>query len=201
MSFGPLGTYVPPGVYSRTLTEATLASLIPGLRIPMLVGIGQEELEQYDLELVRGSSSTLDQQILNEDIAARWVVDDTNPQNLVLGANNGTRTRFVVRNFPIVSGDGTGTTTNTRTDVSVTVNGTPVVVRTLTGATGLVKLAQAPLVTDVGRCTYYFDRTDTLITDDVSAQVPATTAFIKKVRWTARRWWRLMTTTGRRAQP
>ena len=59
MSFGPFATYIQPGVYSRTLTEANVASLIAGLRIPFIIGVGQEELEQDDLEMVRGSSSTL----------------------------------------------------------------------------------------------------------------------------------------------
>ncbi len=178
MSFGPLGTYVPPGVYSRTLTEATLASLIPGLRIPMLVGIGQEELEQYDLELVRGSSSTLDQQILNEDISARWVVDDTNPQNLVLGANNGNRTRFVVRNFPIVDGQGIGRPSNDARAVSVTVNGVPVAIGAVRGTTGEVILQVPPQPTDNVRVTYFFHRGDTAFTDNVSDQVTSTTAEI-----------------------
>lgn len=178
MALGPFATYVPPGVYSRTLTEANVAALIAGLRIPTVIGVGQEELEQLDLEMVRGSSSTLDQQIVNEDVTNQWVVDDTNPQNLLLGVNDGTLTRFVVRNFPIVDGQGFGRTTNDVRSVAVTVNGVPVAVGAVRGATGEVILQVPPQPTDVVRCTYFFHRGDTAFTDDVSSQVTTTNAEI-----------------------
>src|SRR5277367_1555208 len=112
MSLGPFITYVPPGVYTRTLTEANVANIVAGLRIPFVIGVGQETLEQDDLELVRGSSATLDEQIVNEDVTLQWVVNSINPNNLVLGAQNGTYSQFVVRNFPIVDGTGIGRVTN-----------------------------------------------------------------------------------------
>lgn len=176
MALGPFATYVPPGVYSRTLTEANVAALIAGLRIPTLIGVGQEELEQLDLEMVRGSSSTLDQQIVNEDVTTRWVVDDTNPQNPILGVNDGTRTRFIVRNFPIVDGQGFGRTTNDVRSVAVTVNGVPVAVGSVRGATGEVILQVPPQATDVVRVTYFFHRGDTAFTDNLSDQVTSTNA-------------------------
>lgn len=178
MSVGPFATYVPPGVYSRTLTEANVAALVAGLRIPTIIGVGQEELEQLDLELVRGSSSTLDQQIVNEDISARWIVDDTNPSNPILGANDGTRIRFKVRNFPIVDGQGFGRTSNDVRSVAVTVNGVPVAVGSVRGSTGEVILQVPPQATDNVRVTYFFHRGDTAFTDDVSDQVTSTTAQI-----------------------
>jgi len=178
MALGPFTTYVPPGVYSRTLTEANVAALIAGLRIPTVIGVGQEELEQLDLEMVRGSSSTLDQQIVNEDITVRWIVDDSNPANPILGVNDGTRTRFKIRNFPIVDGQGFGRTTNDVRSVTVTVNGIPVAVGAVRGSTGEVILQVPPQPTDVVRCTYFFHRGDTAFTDDLSDQVTTTTAEI-----------------------
>jgi len=174
MSFGPFATYAAPGVYSRTLTEANVASLIAGLRIPFIIGVGQEELEQDDLEMVRGSSSTLDEQIVNEDVSVRWIVDNTNPSNPILGANDGSRVTFQVRNFPLVDGQGFGRVTNDSRSVSVTVNGTPVAVGSVLGSMGEITLQVPPQPTDNVRVTYYFHRGDTAFTDDVSNQVSST---------------------------
>ena len=171
MSFGPFATYAQPGVYSRNLTEANVASLIAGLRIPFIIGVGQEELEQDDLEMVRGSSSTLDEQIINEDITLRWVVDNTNPSNPTLGANDGSRATFQVRNFPLVDGQGFGRVTNDSRSVSVTVNGSPVAVGNVLGSMGEITLQVPPQATDNVRVSYYFHRGDTAFTDDVSSQV------------------------------
>jgi hypothetical protein len=171
MSFGPFATYVAPGVYSRTLTEANVASLIAGLRIPFIIGVGQEELEQDNLEMVRGSSSTLDEQIVNEDVSLRWIVDSTNPSNPILGSNDGSRVSFQVRNFPLVDGQGFGRVTNDSRSVSVTVNGAPVAVGSVLGSMGEVTLQVPPQPSDNVRVTYYFHRGDTAFTDDVSNQV------------------------------
>ena len=118
---------------TRTVADADVPSLINSLRLPVIVGVGQEELEQDDLELVRGSSSTLDEQIINEDPAVRWVVDATNPSNPVLGATDGTITRLRVRNFPLVDGQGFGRITNDVRSVIVTVDGVPVAVGSVLG--------------------------------------------------------------------
>ena len=176
MALGPLVTYVPPNVYTRTLTEANAANIVAGLRIPAAIGVGQEELSQSDLELIRGSSSNLDQQILSENESARFVVDDTNPSNPVLGDADGTLTKFRVRNYPIVDGQGFGRVTNDARHVSVTVNGTQVSVGGVVGANGYVILQVPPQPGDDIRCTYRFRRTDTAFTDDVSDQVTSTQA-------------------------
>lgn len=178
MALGPFVTYVPPGVYSRTLTETNAANLLIGLRIPVYIGVGQEELEQPDLELVRGSSSTLDQQIVNEDVSQRFVVDATNPNNLILGATDGTYTQVRVRNYPIVDGQGFGRTTNSVRSVSVTVDGEPVAVGSVSGTNGLVTLQVPPPEGADVRVTYFFHRGDTAFTDDVSDQVTSTQAIL-----------------------
>lgn len=176
MALGPFISYVPPGVYTRTLTEANVAQIVAGIRIPVIIGVGQEELTQSDVELVRGSSATVDQQINNEDVTLSWVVDATNPQNLILGAQDGTRTMFRVRNYPIVDGQGFGRVTNDTRVVQVTVNGVPVSVGGVNGQKGLITLQVPTQPTDLVRVTYFFHRGDTSFTDDVSAQVSSSPA-------------------------
>ena len=171
MSTGPFLSYVPPGVYTRTLSESNLEGLVAGVRIPTIIAVGQEELTQDNVEIVRGSSATVDQQILNEDVTLSWVVDATNPNNLLLGEQDGTRTSVKVRNYPLVDGQGFGRTTNDVRSVSVTVNGVPVSVGAVDGRRGLVTLQVPTQPTDVVRVTYYFHRGDTAFTDDLSEQV------------------------------
>jgi hypothetical protein len=178
MAFGPFDGYLPPGVYTQTKYDANFAAVLAGLRVPFLIGEGQEELEQNDLELIRGSSSMIDQQINSEDVTLRWIVDDSNPNNPILGATDGTLVKFVVRNFPIVDGQGTGRTTNDARNVEVRLNGDPVAVGSVKGATGEITLQVPPAATDTVRVTYFFHRGDTAFTDDVSSQVTATAAEI-----------------------
>lgn len=178
MALGPFITYVPPSVYTRTLTEANVANVVGGVRIPTVIGVGQEELEQSDLEMVRGSSSNIDQQIVNEDVSESWVVNATNPNNLILGAQDGTLLTFRVRNRPIVDGQGFGRVTNDIRSVTVTVNGLPVALGGVRGQDGLITLQVPTQPTDVVRCTYYFHRGDTSFTDDVSSQVTAENAIL-----------------------
>lgn len=178
MSLGPLVTYVPPGVYTRTLTEANAANLVAGLRIPVIIGVGQEQLLQSNLELIRGSSANLDQQILSENASARFALSEVNPSNPSLGAADGLVTKLRVRNFPIVDGNGFGRITNDVRSVSVAINGLQVAVGAVQGANGYVTLQVPPQVGDEIRVTYFFRRTDTAFTDDVSDQVTETNAEI-----------------------
>ena len=176
MASGPFISYAPPGVYTRTLTETNASNLVAGLRIPAIIGVGQEELEQSDFELVRGSSATVDQQIVNEDVSESWVVDSTNPNNLVLGAQDGTLTTLRVRNYPVVDGQGFGRVTNDVRSITVTVNGTPVSLGSVQGQRGLITLQVPTQPTDSVRVTYFFHRGDTAFTDDLSDQVTTTNA-------------------------
>lgn len=176
MALGPLVTYVHPGVYTRTLTEANAANLVAGLRIPVIIGVGQEQLLQSNLENIRGSSANLDQQILAENASARFVLSETNPNNPTLGAANGLVTKLRVRNFPVVDGNGYGRVTNDVRAVSVSINGLQVAVGAVQGAGGYVTLQVPPQVGDDVRVTYFFRRTDTAFTDTVSDQVTQTQA-------------------------
>lgn len=171
--------YAPPSVYTRTLFENPLTTTLDSLKIPMLIGEGNEFLFQQNLEIVRGSSASVDQQVVQEDQTGRAVVSISDTGAVTLGAFNGDRTRFQVRNFPLVSGDGSGTTTNNRSAVLVTVNGQPLVVMGVDGTKGIIDLVEAPSAGDLVRCTYFFNRTDTYITDNLSDQITATNAEIK----------------------
>ena len=171
-------SYVVPGVYTQTSFENPLAGAIEALKIPVYLGEGSETLFQTNLAVVRGSSSTIDQQVVQEDETGRAVLSVSQTGVVTLGAFDGTVTKFQVRNYPVVNGDGTGTTTTDRSAVSVTYDGQPIVVLAVTGSTGIVECAQAARVGQIVRCTYYFDRTDTQITDTVSDQVTAESAQI-----------------------
>jgi hypothetical protein len=161
-----------------TQFETVSPSNFAGLRIPTLIGTGNEILYQNNLQVTRGSAATVDQEVVQEDMTGRAVVSISNTGVITLGAFDGVLTRVQVRNYPIVKGDGTGTVTTDRTSVAVTINGEPIVVLSVSGTTGIVELTQAPAAGDLVRVTYFFDRTDTYTTDDVSDQVTAENAVV-----------------------
>ena len=173
--------YAPPNVYTRTQYENPLQGAIDALMIPVFIGEGNEYLSQTDLEVVRGSSATIDQRIVGEDMTGRAVVSVSNAGVVSLGDFDGVLTKVQVRNLPVVDGSGRGTISNSRSDVTVTVNGLPVVVLALDGAKGLVTLAVAPKLGDLVRVSYFFNREDTLITDDLSDQVSPLAAIVRAV--------------------
>lgn len=177
MPIGPFTTYAPPGVYVSTTTEPIVGQLIGGLRIPVLIGTAQESLSQLNYEIVRGSSSVADTPIFNEDVTGRWIVGGTD-QNPTLGNQDGNRVRFRVRNYPVVDGNGSGKVTYDASKVSVTVDGTQVVVSQIDGANGIVTLLVPPSETAVVSVSYYFQRQDTRVTDDVSGQITEGSAIL-----------------------
>ena len=170
----PGSIYAPPGVYTQTLYEDPTQGLANSLRLPMIVGTGSEILVQTGLEMVRGSSSTVDQRIVQEDEAGRAVTAITAAGDVTLGAFDGTYDRIQVKHYPIVSGDGSGTTATDAASVAVTINGTPVMVLAMDGSKGVLTLSSKPVVTDEVKVTYFFNRTDTLITDTLSDQISPT---------------------------
>ncbi len=177
MSIGPFTTYAPPGPYVRTVAEPVVGLLLGGLRIPVLIGTGQETLTQTDYEIVRGSSSNADTPIFNEDASGRWVVGGTD-SNPILGNQDGNRSKIRVRNFPIVNGDGEGKTSFDTSKVSVTVDGTPVVVSAIDGLNGYITLLVPPGDSSLVVVSYFFHRKDTRIIDVVSGQVTPTAAIL-----------------------
>lgn len=180
MSFSSSKNYAPPGVYSQSEFETPIPPVaLESLKIPVFIGEGNEYLVQRQLEIVRGSSATADQRIVMEDETNRMVVDINAQGAVTLGGFDGVLDRFQVAHYPITSGDGTGRSSTNRTDVVVTLNNQPVVVRSVEGARGIVQIAQPPQPGDILRCTYYFKRTDTLITDDLSDQVSPGRAVVR----------------------
>ena len=167
----PSSIYAPPSVYTRTNFESPIQGGITGLKIPFLIGTGSEILSQGNLEVIRGSSAIVDQQIVQEDMAGRVVVSELASGEVVLGDFDGALAQVQVRNYPIVTGNGTGTTSTRPSDVTVVLNGSPVVVLAIDGAKGILTLSEIPKPNDDLKVTYFFNRTDTLITDDVSSQV------------------------------
>jgi hypothetical protein len=144
----------------------------------VFIGEGNETLRQEGLEVIRGSSSTVDQRVTLEDETGRAVVSVSQTGVVTLGDFDSVINRFRVRNYPIVSGDGTGTATTDRTKVEVEINGERIVVTAVDGTNGIVEIAGEPGPDDLVRCTYFFNRTDTLTTDDVSEQVTPENAYI-----------------------
>ena len=167
----PGSIYAPPGPYTQTNSDNPVQGLAAAVRIPLLIGTGSEILTQTGLEVVRGSSASVDQRIVEEDETGRSVVSISNAGAITLGNADGSLNRVQVKNFPIVTGDGSGTTTTSTSSVSVTINDSPVVLLAISGSTGVLTLSTAPAATDEVRVTYFFNRTDTLTTDTVSDQV------------------------------
>lgn len=156
MPIGPLETFVFPGVYTRTLTEAAGASAAGQIRFPGIVGTGLEETRISDFEMIRGSSAVNDNLILEEDVSSQF---------------DGTNSTFTVENYPIVTGDGTGTVATHPRNVIVLVNGEAVAVNSVNGLIGEVQLVQIPRATDTVRANYYYKRRDTYIeNEDLSYQ-------------------------------
>jgi len=177
MSF-PGSIYSPPGVYTETNHDNPTIGLLQGLKIPVFLAPGSESLSQTDLELVRGSAASVDQQVVGEDVDGRAVVSESASGAITLGEFDSVLTRIQVRNYPLVKGDGTGTTATSSSAVSVSINDDPVVVLAVAGATGVLTLASAPSDGDTVRVTYFFNRTDTSFTDDLSDQVTTEAAIL-----------------------
>lgn len=149
--------YLAPGVYDRTLLDPNVATLLGGLRIPVIIGTANEQKLLLNQDMIRGSSASVDNKSSGEDVSSQA---------------DGTNTVFQVRYYPIVNGDGSGIITNRVSDVVVKVNNNPVPVTRVNGLNGLVTTQLPPKATDVVTIDYYFKLTDTKVdNEDVSSQV------------------------------
>ena len=170
------GGYAPPGVYTESVfdVQAQPSITLTG-KVPLLIGTGRETIISKGNTLVRGSSASVDQRIVEEDATGRALVS-TNPDgSFELGAFDGEISSIVEKNLPIVTGDGSATVATNPTSVSVLINGTATVVLAVEGNTGVVTIAEAPTEEDDVRVSYFFDRKDTLVTDeDMSSQITST---------------------------
>ena len=171
---GIFNSPVSPGVYTRTIAESSATVNLDGFRIPVFIGVGEENLSRSDFQMVRGSSKSVDNLRSKEDVSSQWITDNSNPSAPVLGVQDGTIRKFQVDHYPIVDGTGSGTVTTNVAKVTVTVDGTVVEVSQLNGTLGVVTLRSAPSETAEVRVTYYFKRTDTSYTDDLSDQADGT---------------------------
>lgn len=157
MGLGPFDNFSFPNVYTTTLNEAPLVTAAGDLRVPAFIGVGDEEIPVNNYEMIRGSSSIADNKIVKENVSSQ-----------LTGSNR----NFTVSYYPIVNGDGSGTVTNDPNKVIVYVDDEPVAVSSVNGTTGEIYLVNIPTSTATVLCTYYFNRQDTLHTDeDLSDQV------------------------------
>lgn len=168
MAMGPLESFVFPSVVVKTVTEAPGVTAAGNIRFPAFVGVSAEVVRIGSFEMVRGSSAIADNLILDEDV--------NSPTQQLDGTNN----TFTVKNFPIVTGDGSGKVATKPNNVIVTVNGENVAVNSVNGLSGEVTLVQIPKVTDIVRVNYYFKRRDTYIeNEDLSDQADGSTTSFK----------------------
>ena len=157
------GSYAPPGVYTSVVISGAGIPLFGNVRIPVVIGEGQEFFEQDNVELHRGSSSVADEQVVNENISDQVKV-----------ITNHLHATY----FPVVIGDGTGTVTDDPSKVQVVVDGIPATVIQLDGTTGDFYTQELITPGQNVEITYYFKRTDTLISnEDESDQVPSFAAW------------------------
>ena len=178
MAIGPFPSYAPPGVYTSTTYEQISGTLLASLRIPAIIGPSTETKITSNYELIRGSSSSADILVGNEDVTNRWVTSNTDA-GIVLGTNDGTLTTFQVVNYPIMSGVGDNQATTDSSKVTVLIDGENTPVLAVEGTTGLVTIASGVVTaSSFVTVTYYFDRTDTQVTDTLTSQVTATGAVL-----------------------
>lgn len=151
-------SYTPPGTYVTETFAAATPALNPGVRIPVLIGEGQEFFSVNDVAVIRGSSATQDNQSVDENISNQ--------------ANGSNRT-YQVQHYPITNGNGTGTTTTNPSDITVTANGIPVTVLSVNGTKGTFTTQTIIPAGTVVEVTYYYKNTDTLIVkENDSYQIP-----------------------------
>lgn len=84
---------------------------------------------------------TIDEHVINEEVTSQF---------------DGVNKVCVVEHNPITKGDGKGTTTNLPSDVTVTVNGSPVLVDAVNGSTGAITLNVAPVAHATVMVSYWY---------------------------------------------
>lgn len=173
------GGYAPPSVYTQTTFDSPLPSSNFVGQIPLLLGAGKETVQSTGVQMVRGSSSSVDQRIVNENMSGRAVLGFNPDGTPILGDFNGTATKVQVQKFPMVDGTGGGVVATDNSSVTAYVNGQITVVLSVDGAKGIVELAATPSINDTVLVSYYFKRTDTLVEgEDLSNQITQSQAEI-----------------------
>lgn len=179
------GGYAPPGVYTESIFQTANPTTVVSGRLPLLIGTGKETVTTTTATIVRGSSSTIDQQSVDENMSGRGVLSYDPNGNPIIGDFDGNTTQVQVQHFPIVDGTGTGTLATNGNSILATVNGTVTVVLGVNASKGVITLAQTLQPNDVVLVSYYFKRTDTLVEEeDVSSQVTTDNAELLGVQGT-----------------
>jgi hypothetical protein len=150
------GGYAPPGVYTQTVFDSPLPSSNFTGQIPLLLGAGKETIQSVGVQMIRGSSSSVDQRIVNENMSGRAVLGFNPDGTPILGNFNGTATKVQVQKFPMVDGTGGGVVATDSSSVTAYVNGQVTVVLSVDGAKGIVELASTPAITDTVLVSYFF---------------------------------------------
>jgi len=150
--------YNPPSVFTQTSIDFAQPIVYGNNKTVTIIGVADETKSAVAVEMIRGSSSTLDNPIYGYDVSS----DVT-----------GTNATFQVRPFPIVDGTGVGRVTKDPTSVTVYVNGEIANVVSVDGAMGLITLQTPPMLNDIVTINYYFKKKDTFISgEDLSSAVP-----------------------------
>src|SRR5271166_6077952 len=97
-------SYAPPGVYTNVVLQTSAAPTLGTVRIPVIIGEGQQFFNANNIELFRGSSQVQDDQSVNENIS-----------NQVTGLSRTFQTSF----YPVTDGTGQGIITNDPSKVQV----------------------------------------------------------------------------------
>lgn len=177
MAIGPLETFVFPSVIVRTINDAAGATAAGDIRFPAFVGTSAEEVRVSAFEMVRGSSAISDNIVLEELVTGTAI---TATSAGWVGGAQGSTNKFIVANFPIVTGDGSGKVATLPSSAVVQVNGQNVAVNAVNGLLGEVTLFSIPTVDDEVRVNYYFKRRDTYIeNEDVSVQADSSNTIFK----------------------
>lgn len=152
-------SYLKPGVTTQESVEDPGALLFGDVRIPVLIGEGQETKAHKNVEMHRGSSSVVDDLVVKENLSDQVT---------------GLTRSFQLGYFPVVKGNGAGTITNLPTDITILADGIPATVTSLNGETGGFQTQAMYAEGTQLEATYYFKRRDTFVQDeDLSNQVPA----------------------------
>jgi hypothetical protein len=154
------GSYAQPGVYTDVQISEGGMPLFGNARVPVLIGEGLEYFEKFNVERHRGSSAVADDQIVSENIS-----DQIKPESV---GNHTYKTYY----FPVVTGDGSGTVANDVNKIQVTADGVPLTVVSLDGQTGVFMVQELVQEGQNLEVSYFFKKVDTLITEDLSHQIP-----------------------------
>lgn len=154
--------YNPPSVFTQTTVDFAQSIVSGSDKTVAIIGVADETKSALAVEVIRGSSSTMDNPFYGADVS-----------NQVTGTNNAFSLYTAKLPYPIVDGSGQGKVTQDPGTLSAYVNGQMVNVIGVNGATGVVTLQDAPMSGDVVTLDYYFKKKDTFVQgESLSSDIP-----------------------------